>query len=169
MFAIKGANAVLATVAKRTAKADFDSAARLLDDALVEIDRQEAEQQEAEHRKQVLFLEAAIKQHTLRRDVVGVVSRIERLVALDHTSDRLTSFRAQYDRYLANGEAKGVNFFLLIAAECARRMIATARQDELGAALGTFSETRSACSVSARTVSDVCSKPSRSTARRSKS
>ena len=108
--ATDGANAVLAEVAERTASANFDSAVRLLDDALAEIDHLEAKHREAEHQHQVLFLEAAIKQHTLRRDAVGVVSRIERLVALDHASDRLTSLRARYNEYLAEGDDKRPQF-----------------------------------------------------------
>ena len=132
---IEGTKTILAEVGEITANANFDDAARVLDDALAETDRQEAEQQAVAHRNQVIFLEAAIEQHTLRRDVVGVVSRIERLAALDHSLDRLASLRAQYDKYLAEGEAKGVNFSLLVAAECARRLVAVAGQEELGAAL----------------------------------
>jgi tetratricopeptide (TPR) repeat protein len=134
-FTTEEANVVLAEVAERTASANFDSAVRTLDDALAEIDNLEAKQQEAAHRNHVLFLEAAIKQHTLRRDAVGVVSRIERLVALDHTSDPLTSLRARYNEYLAEGQDKGVNFLLRIAAECARRLIEISGQKERGAAL----------------------------------
>jgi tetratricopeptide (TPR) repeat protein len=132
---IEGANVVLEKVVERTAIADFDSAVRALDDALVEIDSLEAKQQEASHRKQIIFLEAAIVQHTLRRDVVGVVSRIERLIALDHTANRLASLRARYDEYLVEGDTKGVNFSLLIAAECARRIIELSGQKERGSSL----------------------------------
>jgi hypothetical protein len=82
-------DAVLGQVAERTKDADLDGAAQALDDALAEIDRQEAEQREATRRKRVLFLEAAIDQHTLRRDVVVIVDRIELLVprVLDSAAD----------------------------------------------------------------------------------
>jgi len=123
-------NAVLAQVAERTKNEDLDGAAQALDDALAEVNREEAEQREATRRKKVLFLQAAVQQHTLRRDALAVVNRIELLVAIDETSDRpawLPGFREQYDNYLADGETKGVNFSLLIAVECARRAVATVR------------------------------------------
>ena len=124
-------DAVLTQVAERTKAADLDGAAQALDDALAKIDMQEAEQREATRRKRVLFLEAAIEQHTLRRDVVAVVNRIELLVAIDQRERpaRSSDFLAQYDKYLADGETNGINFSLLIAIECARRMVAAARDE----------------------------------------
>ena len=58
-------------------------AAQALDDALAELDQQEVEQREAARRKRVVFLEAAVEQHTLRRDANAVAVRVEMLVALD--------------------------------------------------------------------------------------
>ena len=44
----------------------WKEAAQALDHALAELDRLEAEQREAARRKRVIFLEAAVEQHTLR-------------------------------------------------------------------------------------------------------
>ncbi|WP_284317208.1 hypothetical protein, partial [Labrys miyagiensis] len=129
-------DAVLAQVAEKTRNEDLDGAAQTLETALIELDRQEAEQREATIRKRTIFLEAAIKQHTLRRDAVAVVSQLERLVDIDRSADRpawLPQFREQYQKYLQDGQAQGISFSLLVAIECSRRMGATARDsDERG-------------------------------------
>jgi hypothetical protein len=146
--------AVLGEVANRTKSDDLDGAARALDDALAEFDRQGAEQREAARRKRVVFLEAAVVQHTLRRDAQAVAARIEMLVALDQPTDRpawLPAFRQRLDAFRAEGETKGINFSLLVAIELSRRMAATARNEEehwtaairLGTTLQTLGERES--------------------------
>ncbi|MBV9249098.1 MAG: hypothetical protein JO227_07650 [Acetobacteraceae bacterium] len=129
---------VLTEAAEKTKGSGLDGAAQAADDALIELDRQEAEQRKAIRRKRILILEAAVRQHMLRRDAAAVVELIERLIAEEHATERPAwhlGFRVQYDEYRIEGEDKGLNFSLEIAIECARRMIATARDsDERGTA-----------------------------------
>jgi hypothetical protein len=147
-------NTVLAKVADRTKNDDLDGAAQELDDALAELARQEAEQREAARRKRTLFLEAAVEQHTLRRDAVAVAARIEMLVGLDQPTERpawLPEFRERFDALYEEGQTKGINFSLSVAIELARRMASTARYEAergvaailLGNALGTLGERES--------------------------
>jgi hypothetical protein len=81
-------NIVFAEVANRTKNNDLDGAAQALDHALAELDRLEVEQHEAARRERVIFLEAAVEQHTLRRDAHAVALRVEMLVALDQLTGR---------------------------------------------------------------------------------
>lgn len=81
-------------------------------------------------RSQVVLLEEGVKVDTLRRDAVVVARRIEMIVATEHANDRpawLPKFRARYDEFQEDGDAKGINFSLAVAAELARRRHATAR------------------------------------------
>ena len=61
-------DAVLAKVADKTKSDDLDGGARVLADALGELDREEAEQRASARQKRVAILEAGVRQHTLRRD-----------------------------------------------------------------------------------------------------
>jgi tetratricopeptide (TPR) repeat protein len=85
---------------------------------------------------------------------VAVARRIELIVAVDQPTDRpawLPDFQKRYDTFQADGETKGINFSLLIAIELARRMAATARDENerwiaailLGNALRTLGERES--------------------------
>jgi len=81
----------------------------------------------------VVLLEEGIKVDTLRRDAVAVTRRIELIVVTEHPTDRpawLPEFRARYDEFKAEGSEKGINFSLSVAIELARRMVATASDDE---------------------------------------
>ena len=131
-------NAVLAEVAEKTRNNDLDGGAQAIAEALAEIDRREAAQRETAQRERIALLDAAIKQHTLRRDAAAVAGQIERLVAVQHVAERPAwhpEFRARYDEYLNDGRNKGINFSLEVAIECARRMLSTARDpDERGTA-----------------------------------
>ena len=76
-------------------------------------------------RSRVALLEEGVKVDTLRRDAAAVARRIEMIVAADHPTDRpawLPAFRATYDAFYEDGEAKGINFSLSVAIELARRM-----------------------------------------------
>jgi len=122
-------SAVLAQVAERNKNNDFDGAVQALDNALVQLDRQEARYRKAARRRRVAILEAGVRQHTLRRDAVAVAGRIEMLVAVDQPTKRpawLPAFRERYDASYEDGEAKGINFSLSVAIELAWRMVATA-------------------------------------------
>ena len=149
-------DSVLARVAEKTKAGDFDGGTRAVDDALAELDRREeaelaelerelaemerrkAEQHEAARRSRVALLELGVEQDILRRDAAGAARRIEAIVAIEELTDRpawAPRFRERWDEFYREGEEKGVNFSLLIAAELARRMIAMARsQDERGLA-----------------------------------
>jgi hypothetical protein len=122
-------SAVLAEVAEKTRNNDLDGGAKAIADALAAIDRRETAQRETAQRERIALLDAAIKQHTLRRDAVAVVEQIERSVAVQHPTERPAwhpAFRTRYDEYEEDGEAKGINFSLEVAIECARRMLDTA-------------------------------------------
>ena len=105
-------------------------------------------------RERIALLDAGIKQHTLRRDAVAVAKQIEQRVAVQHATERPAwhpDFRARYDEYWEDGAAKGINFSLEVAIECARRMLDTAGDAEergtaailLGTALARLGERES--------------------------
>ena len=126
-------NAVLAEVAEKTRNNDLDGGAKAIADALAEIDRRETAQRETAQRERIALLDAGIKQHTLRRDAVAVAEQIEQSVAVQHTAERPAwhpDFRARYDEYWEDGAAKGINFSLEVAIECARRMLDAAGDAE---------------------------------------
>jgi len=132
-------NAVLARVAEKTRIGDLDGGASTIDQGLAELDRREAEQRDAVRQSRIALLEAGVDQDTLRRDAAAVAWRVERLVTLDHPTNRpawLPAFRVRQDAFLVDGTEKGINFSLAVAIELARRMTATARDvDERGDAL----------------------------------
>jgi hypothetical protein len=147
-------NAVLAEVAEKTRNNDLDGGARAIADALAEVDRRETAQREAARRERIALLDAGIRQHTLRRDAVAVAEQIERSVAVQHATERPAwhpNFRARHNEYWEDGKAKGINFSLEVALECARRMLDTAGDAEergtaailLGIALRTLGERES--------------------------
>ncbi len=131
--------AFLAEAAERTKGDTADGAAQVVDDALLELCRQETElfrQEEAQREvirlKRLVILEEAIRQHTLRRDAAAVAKRIEERVAVEHYTSLPTwhlEFRVYYDRYCEEGEGKRATFSLEVAIACARRMVATARDE----------------------------------------
>ena len=109
------------------------AAHKTIADALAEIDRREAAQRETAQRERIALLDAGIKQHTLRRDAAAVAEQIEHLVAVQHAAKRPAwhaDFQLRYDGYWEEGAAKGINFSLEVAIECARHMFATARNAE---------------------------------------
>src|SRR5208282_3680204 len=100
-----------------------------IDHALADIDRREMVRRETAQRERIALLDAGIKQHTLRRDAVAVAEQIERSVAVQHAAERPAwhpEFRARYEEYREDGEAKGINFSLEVAIECTRRMLDSA-------------------------------------------
>src|SRR5262249_43049112 len=106
-------NTVLAQVAEKVRDDDLEGGASAIDQALAELD--------AQHRRaQIVLLEEGVKVDTLRRDAVAVARRIEMIVVAEHRADRPAwhpAYRARYDDLRADGEDKGVNFSLSIAAE----------------------------------------------------
>jgi tetratricopeptide (TPR) repeat protein len=126
-------DAVLAEVAEKTRNNDLDGGAKAIADALTAIDRRETAHRETVQRERIALLDAGIKQHTLRRDAVAVAAQIERSVAVQHATERPgwhPAFRARYGEYREDGEAKGINFSLEVAIECARRMLDMASDAE---------------------------------------
>ncbi len=127
-------NAVLARVAADTQAGKFDAGARAIDEGLAELDA-------AHRRSKVTLLEAAIQQHTLRRDAPAVAQRIETLVAVAHEAARPAwhpAFRERYDSLYADGGTKGVNFSLSVAIMLAQRMVATASDSTERGTAGTL-------------------------------
>jgi len=129
---------VLAKVAEKTRFGDFDGGAQAVNEALIELDRREAEQRDVFRRSRVAFLEAGVDQDILRRDAPAVARRIVGIVAVENPGGRPASspaFRERYNRFYEEGGTKGVNFSLSVAIELARRMVASARSaDERGMA-----------------------------------
>ena len=130
---------VLAKVAEKTRLGDFDGGAQAVDEALIDLDRREAEQRDIFRRSRVALLEAGVDQDILRRDASAV--------APAHRGDRRgvrTRMTAQPGRrHFANDTTastrkerqRGANFSLSVAIELARRMVASARNaDERGVA-----------------------------------
>jgi hypothetical protein len=117
---------VLSEIAEKTKRNDFDGGSRVVDDALADLDRREAEQRAT----RVALLEAGVRQDTLRRDAVAVAGRIKALVTAQQPAERpawLPEFREQYKTYYEDGKVRGINFSLSVAIELARLMLATAR------------------------------------------
>jgi hypothetical protein len=109
---------VLSEVAEKTKREDFDGGARAVDNALIELDKQEAEQRDATRRSKVVLLEAGVRQDILRRDAVSVARRIEAVVAVDRPTERptwLPEYRNRYDALYEDGEEKGTNLSLSVA------------------------------------------------------
>jgi hypothetical protein len=140
---------VLAKVGEKTRLGDFDGGAQAVDEALIDLDRREAEQRDTFRRSRVALLEAGADQDILRRDGSAVARRIEGIVAVENPDSRPASspaFRERYDRFYEEGGTKGVNFSLSVAIELAQRMTASAHDSHergvagnlLGAALATL-------------------------------
>ncbi len=130
--------AVLRRLAETTRAGEFDRGSLAVDDALRDLDPQEAEQFDAMRRSRMALLEAGIEQDTLRRDAAAVAQRIEALVAVEQPSERpawTPAFRQRRDALYTQGRDKGVNFSLEVATALAQRMLDTARDsDERGTA-----------------------------------
>ncbi len=120
---------VLAKVAEKTRLADFDGGAQAVDEALIDLDRREAEQRDIFRRSRVALLEAGVDQDILRRDASAVARRIEGIVTVEHPDDRPAwspAFRERFDHFYEEGGSKGVNFSLAVAIGLARRMAVSA-------------------------------------------
>jgi tetratricopeptide (TPR) repeat protein len=127
---------VLARLARTTAAGDFDAGTRAVDEGLLELDRQDAEQRRREaeqrdlmRRSRIALLEAGVEQDTLRRDAAGVARRFEAIAATEHPDDTAAqrgSLRKRYDTAMEEGGDRGVNFALSIAIAVASRMAVTA-------------------------------------------
>ena len=130
--------AIRARLSETTRAGEYDQGSRAVDDALLELDRRDAEQRDAAWRSRVALLEDGIEQDSLRRDAPAVARRIEALVALDHPADRpawTPAFRQRWDAYYEEGRDKGIAFPLEVAAALARIMLSNAADsDERGMA-----------------------------------
>ena len=145
---------VLAKVAEKTRLGDFDGGAQAVDEALIDLDRREAEQRDIFRRSRVAILDAGVGQDILRRDASAVARRIEGIVAVENPDDRPAwspAFRERYDRFYEEGGTKGANFSLSVAIELAQRMAVSAHDSHergvagnlLGTALQTLGERES--------------------------
>jgi len=119
---------VLAGVAEQTRSGDFDRAADALDEALVEIDRRDAQRQAALQRSRRALLEAGVQQDLLRRDAFAVARRIEALAALDAPARPTQSalYLERETQAFDEGRVQGVKLSLAVAAELMRRRLAAA-------------------------------------------
>ncbi len=120
---------VLSRIAERSANGQFEEAAIEADTAFVQWERDEAERRDVAVAGGLKLLDAGLRQDILRRDPVSVAKRIERMVALEHPSDRAARFAAMQKRqteWYASGRDKGLNFDLQVSIEVARLLLASA-------------------------------------------
>ncbi len=132
---------VLAKVAEKTRLGDFDGGAQAVDEALIDLDRREAEQRDVFQRSRVALLEAGVDQDILRRDASAVARRIEGIVAVENPDGRpawSSAFRQRYDCFYEEGGTKGVNFSLSVAIELAQRMAVSAQDSYERGVAGNF-------------------------------
>jgi len=146
--------AILKQVAQRTKDEELDGAVADVDGALAELARRDAEQRERQLRANETLIETAIKLEILRRDAQAVARRIEALAGLRTPRGPATlsaEFREFHDRYYKEGEQKGINFSLEIAAALAAATLRDSATDSqrgdarnlLGNALATLGERES--------------------------
>jgi tetratricopeptide (TPR) repeat protein/pimeloyl-ACP methyl ester carboxylesterase len=130
---------VLKRIAERSARGQFDEAAREADAGFAQWERDEAERRDAAIAGGLKLLDAGLKQDILRRDPVSAAKRIERIVELEHSDDRIARFaamRKRQDEWYQNGHDKGLNLDLEVSIEAARLLLRSASgPDEIGAAL----------------------------------
>ncbi len=70
---------VLNLLAETTKKGDFDTGAKIVDEALADLERQEKKWRDTFRRSREILLEAGIEQDVLRRDPVSAARRIEEI------------------------------------------------------------------------------------------
>jgi tetratricopeptide (TPR) repeat protein len=125
---------VLKRLAETTKRGDFDGGAKAVDDALAALDQRDEKQRQASRRSRETLLEAGVEQDLLRRDPAAVARRIEDIAAMDATdgnpawSPKYRFFR--FNAFCSEGMHKGINLSLEVAAEMARRMLASARNGD---------------------------------------
>src|ERR1700694_1356307 len=127
---------VLKRLAEMTKVGDFDAGVKVVDDALAELDREDEQQRKNLRRSRDTLLKAGVEQDLLRRDPVAVARRFETIAALDATneipvlSDR---YAASFYMFLSDGRDKGINLYLEVAIEIARRIVAATHSVNLRA------------------------------------
>lgn len=116
---------VLARVAEHTRVGALDRGGEAVDDALAELERQEARQREALAQSRRALIEAGVRQDLLRRDAFAAARRLESLAALDGASPPAAapSYLARARAYYEEGRDKGINLSLQVAIEMAQRML----------------------------------------------
>ncbi len=125
-------------VAEATARGELDRAAEAVETALGELNRREEESRQTARRTREVLLELGLEQDLLRRDAFAAAARIEAIVAVEVPDNPPWSaaYRKRWDAFYREGDEKGVNLSLEVAAEMARRRLLAARDaDQRGAAL----------------------------------
>ena len=120
---------MLAEAAAKTQNNDLDGAAQSVDDAFIDVEKQETQRRDAAKRRGTTILEAGSGSIrcdgtllTVAADSSGASLSNTRRSGLSWHPD----FRTRYDEYLEDGEAKGINFSLEVAIQCARGILDTA-------------------------------------------
>lgn len=129
---------VVLRVAELTAAGRLEQGVTAIDNALVELDRREAEQREDRRRQRAGLHEAAIRQAILLRDVDRVTKAVTGLAETDAPEKSATSdaFERRLKAFYDEGRDKGVNFSLTIAVALARlRSVSAETPAEKGEAL----------------------------------
>lgn len=141
---------VLQQVAELTEAGRLEQGAESIDDALIELDRREAQQREIQRLQRVGLLEAAVRQGVLLRDSDRVANAVCRLTVLSSPDQPAASaaFRTKWEEYYDEGRDQGINFSLEVAIVLAQLRLATAENSHeksaaqfwLGLALSTLGE-----------------------------
>lgn len=122
------ARAALVAAAHATRAGLLDEATVPLDDALAALQRHEREHAAALRRTRLALLQAAVRQHQLRRDAAAVAATIEAMVALDEPADPTAgeAWRTHERQHLDEGERRPAGLAPDIAAALAARRAAAA-------------------------------------------
>jgi tetratricopeptide (TPR) repeat protein len=122
-------DAVLRRVAEQTKLGAFDKALAVVDTAIAELDRRDLEYRESSKLGRSKLLESAIGQEILRRDALGVAGRVSALIANESGENidaGLRLFREHYDRFIAEGMRRGINFSLEVCIALAKSALSLA-------------------------------------------
>lgn len=141
---------VLARIAKKSARGEFEAASTEAETAFAEWEQEEADRRGTARQAGIVLLEAGLKQDVLRRDPVSAAKRLERIVTLeqpDHSA-RFAALRIMQNEWYNRGHERGVNFDLAVAIETAKITMSYAvgpnevglTYNDLGAALAALGE-----------------------------
>ena len=123
------AGEVLLRAAEAAKRSEFDTASRIVDEALDALGGKQTEPHSSRQALRQALLEAGAGLGLLRRDPAAVAKRIEALAAMDaaETSPVWSAkYKESQDAFYEEGEAKGICLPLEAAIEMARRMAASA-------------------------------------------
>ncbi|MEP3116201.1 MAG: hypothetical protein ABJO77_20960 [Nisaea sp.] len=128
---------VLARVAEKTDEGDFEAARTIADDAVVQWEREQAEQAQ----KGLVLFRTSLRQAELALDTSSVAEWLARIAELEHPGDRAAqraAFREHWGAHEEDGRIRGNPFALKVAVAIADRLLETA---------GTLKEKSDCCNL----------------------